>query len=232
LLLYPQQRRTYKASISNTELINTRKLIARYVTFNADLYITAVDGDDIFEYAIEFQTIFDKDIAIRIFRYGFERALNLDYYRDKSHIILKFPEPYLILIEEEPDIHDAVTLEIQVPKSESFHFRINILKYWTYDLGKLYEENKYLLYPLQIFKLRKEMVKSFYDPEVEARGMEKGIQKGIQKGMEKGIEKATKNIAENMIKDGDTDEKIKRCTGLKEEDIYKLRKLLETQGEH
>ena len=40
---------------------------AQYKMLRADMYITAKDKDRTFEYAIEFQTAFDKDIAIRIF---------------------------------------------------------------------------------------------------------------------------------------------------------------------
>ncbi|EQB87914.1 hypothetical protein M918_06745 [Clostridium sp. BL8] len=62
------------------------------------------------------------------------------------------------------------------------------------------------------------MFKSFYDPEVEKRGIvigfEKGIQKGIQKGIEQGIEqgiekgvqqgqdKAKVEIARNLLRKG------------------------------
>ena len=93
-----------KISYSNTEIINTKNLSAQYVAFHADIFITAEEGNNIFEYAIEFQTAFDKDIAIRMFRYSFERAVRLDYYREKNR-----------------------------------------------------KGNKYLLYPIQVFNLRKAM---------------------------------------------------------------------------
>jgi hypothetical protein len=157
-----------KISYGNTEIINNNPKIVRkkrksmtlrknYITFHADLYLRVEDNDEAYEYAIEFQTVFDKEIAIRIFRYNFERAISLDYYRDKNRIILNFPEPYLILIEEDKDVSDTITLELRVPKRNSYEFDIKVLRYWNYDLDKLYEENLYLLYPLQIFRLRKEM---------------------------------------------------------------------------
>ena len=64
------------------------------------------------------------------------------------------------------------------------------------------------------------MVKSFYDPKVEKKGIEKGIEKGI------------KFVAENMIKDGDSNDKIKRNTSLEEEQIDEIRKLIKSNGEH
>ena len=70
------------------------------------------------------------------------------------------------------------------------------------------------------------MIKSFYDPEVEKKGIEKGIEKGIGKG----AILAAKAV--NMIIDGDSNEKIKKNTGLEESIIVELRKSLEPKGEH
>jgi hypothetical protein len=50
-----------------------------------------------------------------------------------------------------------MTLELRVPKIEPYEFKIKVLKYWTYDVDRLYKENLYLLYPIYIFKLRKAM---------------------------------------------------------------------------
>jgi hypothetical protein len=168
---------SYNAKISygNTEIINDKLKLntsisqrKNYITFHADLYLRVEDNKETYEYAIEFQTVFDKEIAIRVFRYSFERAISLDYYREKNRIILNFPEPYLILIEEDKDVGDTLTLELRVPKRDSYEFDIRVLRYWNYDLEKLYEENLYLLYPLQIFRLRKEMEQVYNrkNPEV------------------------------------------------------------------
>ncbi len=285
-----------KITYNNTEIVNSNIFLAQFKTFRADMFITAIYKDKTFEYAIEFQTAFDKDIAIRIFRYSFERAIRLDYYRNKNLVRLQFPEPYIILLEEERNVSDELTLELLIPKGQAVRFNVKILKYWNYNLDKLYRENKYLLYPLQVFKLRKEMeslrakgiegtvmeklkeklkytieetlkaidkayedgkieltdydemitilinlnsyllrsykikgeieeevarmIKTFYDPKVEERGIEKGIEQGI------------KLIATNMIKDGESNEKINRYTGLDEKVIMELRKLIEGKGEH
>ena len=93
------------------------------------MYITAKDKDRTFEYAIEFQTAFDKDIAIRIFRYSFERALRIDYYRNKNLVRLQFPEPYIILLEEESNLADELTMELVIPKRDIIRFNVAVLKY-------------------------------------------------------------------------------------------------------
>jgi hypothetical protein len=291
-------------SYSNTEIINTERITSSYITFNSDMFISVVDGNNVFEYAIEFQTLFDKEILVRMFRYSFERAVKLEDYRDRNKIKLRFPEPYLILLEESKNVNDKLILEIEIPKAKSIKFKVKVLKYWNYDLKKLYEENMYLLYPLQIIKLRKDMeriknskgtesyinnrisllnkrlievvresleaidkaykdgkidindydemtiiienlnsylinkyniksnvekeisvmVKSFYDPEVEARGMEKGIAKGIEKGIEK--------VAANMLLHGEKEENVKKYTGLSDEQIEKIKEYIKSQGTH
>jgi len=269
------------------------------------MYITITDGDEVYEYALEFQTIFDKEIVVKIFRYSFERAVKLaDYSKAKEVIKLKMPEPYIILIEETEGVEDTIKLEMKFGKEVTLKYDIKVLRYWTYDLKKLYEENMYLLYPLQIFKLRKKMnevsvsnkveeakqsemfklyeemmlvlkntltaidkayedgkieisdynemnivienlssyfinvygkyrdfdlevesmVKSFYDPRVEERGIEKGI--------EKGMEKAKLDVVQNMLAEGESEDKIKKYTGVTDKDIQKIRKILEAQGEH
>ncbi|MBU5269479.1 hypothetical protein KQH99_06330 [Clostridium cochlearium] len=58
------------------------------------------------------------------------------------------------------------------------------------------------------------MVKSFYDPKVEERG--------IQKGMEKGIEKGKIEVARNLLKMGMDLLAIVQATGLSKEEIKKI----------
>ena len=160
---------SYDCEISypNTEIINNESntkgdIMASslgYITYHSDLYITALDKGRKIEYAVEFQTKYDEDIGIRMLRYGFERGAKISHFINKSKIVMEFPQPYLILLEEEKHVEDVLTVEIIFPKGESIDYNINVLKYWHYDLNRLYRENLYLLYPLQIFRLRKDMEK-------------------------------------------------------------------------
>lgn len=100
----------------NIIVMNSSKLISFY----ADMYITITDGNEVYEYALEFQTIFDKEIAVRIFRYSFERAVKLaDYSNSKEIIKLKMPEPYIILIEETGGVKDNIKLELEFGKKQN-----------------------------------------------------------------------------------------------------------------
>ncbi|NOH14806.1 hypothetical protein [Clostridium cochlearium] len=70
------------------------------------------------------------------------------------------------------------------------------------------------------------MVKSFYDPKVEERGIQKGmaqgIEKGIEKGMVQGIEKGKIEVARNLLKMGMDLLAIMQATGLSKEEIKKI----------
>lgn len=270
-----------KFDYGDNEINNIDKI--KYVTFRADMYISVKDKDRRYQYALEFQTIFENDMAIRIFRYSFERAVKLnENIENKNHIKITLPKPYLIVLEEEKDLGDKLKLEIEIENGESFFYNIDVLRYWTYDLDKLYSENLYLLYPLQLFRIRKsmqdisnsknsyeykkekmlliyeeliriiektlkaidkaynegkikindynemnvvienlnsyfgdmygkygdideevnKMVKTFYDPNVEKKGIEKGMEQGIKKSIEnqrlKDIERVKKLLTKKF----------------------------------
>ena len=293
---------SYEAKLyyADKEINNYNKKINRYISFYADMYIKVIDREKIYEYEIEFQTVYENSMAIRMFRYGFERAVKLADYNSikEGKIKMKLPDPYLIVLEEDKDIPENIYLEIEIPKQNSVTYSCKVLKYFTYNIDTLLNENMYLLLPLQIFKLRrkmyqisnsnlpidkkknkmigvynqlkiviedtlkaidlsynnskinledydemtsaieninsyflgmygkytdfdeevKEMVKSFYDPKVE----ERGVQKGIEKGIEKGVERGKIEIASEMIKEGESIEKIKKYTKLEENKILEL----------
>lgn len=76
------------------------------------------------------------------------------------------------------------------------------------------------------------MVKSFYDPRIAEKGRQKGIEEGIEKGRQKGIEEAKVDVVKNMLVDGEPEEKIKKYTGVTDEDIEIIKRLISTQGEH
>lgn len=52
------------------------------------------------------------------------------------------------------------------------------------------------------------------------------------KGIEKGIEKGKLDVAVMMLTDGENEEKIKKYTGLSDEQLEKVKQLIKTQGTH
>gem|GEM_PF-229841 len=140
----------------NVENIN-RNINNEILNFRADMYIEVTYNEKIYEYALEFQTKYEKEMGIRIFRYGFDRAVKGFTELNKNTLTINFPEPYIIVLERENELEDKIILQINFPKKESISYEINVLKYWEYNLQKLHEENKYLLYPLQLFNYRRFM---------------------------------------------------------------------------
>jgi hypothetical protein len=52
------------------------------------------------------------------------------------------------------------------------------------------------------------------------------------KGIEKGVEKNKFDVASNMLLGGESEEKVKKYTGLSDEQIQKIKEYIKTQGTH
>ncbi len=153
---------TAKVSYGSTEFIRDD-----LVKSTADMFIEVASGKTIYRYHIEFQTTYDKNIIIRMFRYGFEKAKELLDLADLTKPPeMEFPDPRVIFIEENEKIPDILQLRIKIPKQESLLYQVPAFKYWLYDTQQLYAKKMYLLLPLQVFKIRKYLrVKSKMDAE-------------------------------------------------------------------
>lgn len=146
-----------KITYGDKEFSRINKSTRVIVNFFADMYINVDNGDKIYEYEIEFQTKYEKGLIIRMFRYGFERAVKLLDYNDYPNDIIEInvPEPYIIVIEEKEKTPDKLQLKINFPKSYSFTYSCNVFKYYEKDVEDLRDNNMYLLLPLSIVKIRK-----------------------------------------------------------------------------
>ena len=142
---------TATVSYGNTEFIRDD-----LVKSTADMIVEVSTGRNIYRYHIEFQTTYDKNIVIRMFRYGFEKAKELLDLSDLTRPLeMEFPDPRVIFIEENEKIPDILQLRISIPKQGSLLYQAPAFKYWLYDARRLYAEKMYLLLPLQVFKIRK-----------------------------------------------------------------------------
>jgi hypothetical protein len=94
------------------------------------MYIRVVDKENIYEYEIEFQTIYEDSMAIRMFRYGFERAVKIADYSSikEGRLKIKLPEPYLIVLEEDKNVQENIFLEIEIPKQDIIKYSCKVLK--------------------------------------------------------------------------------------------------------
>ncbi|HHW44106.1 DUF4351 domain-containing protein [Desulfofundulus thermobenzoicus] len=142
---------TAEVSYGSTEFIRDD-----LVKSTADMMVEVLSGRTIYRYHIEFQTTYDKNIVIRMFRYGFAKAKELLDLSDLTGPVeMEFPDPRVIFIEENEKIPDVLQLKIKIPKQSSLLYQVPSFKYWLYDARQLYARKMYLLLPLQVFKIRK-----------------------------------------------------------------------------
>ena len=144
---------TAKVSCGSTEFIRDD-----LVKSTADMFIEVASGKTIYRYHLEFQTTYDKNIVVRMFRYGFENAKELLDLSDLTGPLeMEFPDPRVIFIEENEKIPDILQLRVKIPKQEALFYQVPTFKYWLYDARQLYNKQMYLLLPLQVFKFRKHL---------------------------------------------------------------------------
>jgi hypothetical protein len=143
-----------KISISNNEFVTEELSILR-----GDLFLT-VSGTkkpEPYHYHIEFQTLNDATMVIRMFEYGFKKARELARYDNGGETILIIPRQLVIFIEQNNNIKDELKLKIIFPDTEEIIYTVPVMKYWEYDHKDLLKRKLYPLLPLQVFKLRYKM---------------------------------------------------------------------------
>ena len=130
----------------------------------SDIRIKANDNSREFQYSIEFQTKEDKSIAIRLFKYSFNLAIQ-DIQKYENKIVINLPKPYVIVLEESRDVPDKYEFIMRLDEKE-LRYECNVLKYFEYDIEKLYSENMYLLFPIKIIEVRKDIRKIKYSKNI------------------------------------------------------------------
>ena len=97
-------------------------------------------------------------MVIRMFRYGFEKAIELAGSKDADPpIILEFPRQLVIFLEENEEIPYILTMERRMPNGEVISYTVPVMKYWRYTAEELKAQKMYALLPLQAFKSRKKI---------------------------------------------------------------------------
>ena len=120
-----------------------------------DLFLNIYDHGRIRKYHIEFQTLNDKTMVLRMFEYGYQKAVELveDY---KKEIRVRFPLQRIIFLEKNKNIPDEIKMVIELNDGTEINYKVPAIKYGEYDIIGLYESNLYVLLPLYVIKLRRE----------------------------------------------------------------------------
>lgn len=135
---------------SNGEFINDD-----YERISGDMYITIRKKERIYRYHIEFQTLNDQSMAIRMFRYGFEKAVEIADPGCKEEIRLEYPRQLVIFLEENENISDQLSFILELPDGNTIRYAVPVVKYWKFTAQDLKDKRMYALLPLQVFKSRK-----------------------------------------------------------------------------
>jgi hypothetical protein len=122
------------------------------------LYIALETEGQRFHYHMEFQTLNDESMVIRMFRYGFEKAVELAKPdKTKERTIITLPKQLVIFIEKNEAIHDVLSFTLRLPDGTEFDYTVPVMQYWTYSTDELINLSMFALLPLQVFQSRKAM---------------------------------------------------------------------------
>jgi hypothetical protein len=114
--------------------------------------IIAIEGKI---YFIEEQTGPDKNMAIRVFEYGYARALKDKEMKD-GMIVLPFPRMIVIYLEAGGITPDVLKIRLEFPDGTKHDFSVKTLKLLDYEVEELAAKGFAPLLPFYIIKLRKE----------------------------------------------------------------------------
>ncbi|MCL2815878.1 MAG: hypothetical protein FWD23_14880, partial [Oscillospiraceae bacterium] len=112
-------------------------------------------------YHIEFQTVNDRTMPVRMFEYGFVIAIQeiksyLTHIRDG--IQLKYPKQYVIFVEQDDDIPEReLTMAVTLWDGDEKEYKVPLMRYWTETTDSLEAKHLEPLLPLQVFKIRKSL---------------------------------------------------------------------------
>ena len=112
-------------------------------------------------YHIEFQTVNDKTMPVRMFEYGFAIAIQeiksyLTHIRDD--IELKYPKQYVIFVEQDDNIPEhELTMKIRLWDGDVKEYKVPLMRYWQETVDSLEAKHLEPLLPLQVFKIRKSL---------------------------------------------------------------------------
>ena len=118
--------------------------------------IVSINGE---RYHLEFQTVNDKTMPVRMFEYGFMIAIQeIKSYLThiKDGIKLNYPKQYVIFVEQNEAIpENELTMKVILWDGDEKEYAVPLMRYWEETPESLEAKHLEPLLPLQVFKLRK-----------------------------------------------------------------------------
>lgn len=116
-----------------------------------------------FHYHVEFQTLNDRRMVVRLFRYGFEKAAEAamgergEEAAGGEPLLLAFPAQVVIFLEENSEIGETLEARLKLPGGAKADYIVPVLRLWTLTPQQMAEKELYALLPLQAFNSRKRL---------------------------------------------------------------------------
>jgi hypothetical protein len=137
--------------------LTTNEYIRNFVASRADIVLVATEKEtqrDLFH--IEVQTVNDREMSIRMLKYGYNIGLAQREESDaEGRRVLKFPHQMVIFLNDDPRIPDTVEVRVIFPDGQEVVYCVPTLKIRNYSMTDLIDRELYLLLPFEIFKVRK-----------------------------------------------------------------------------
>lgn len=140
----------------NAQEVTIERIDPNFIKENMDYEVIKADiilKIDEAKYHIEFQTLNDKSMEIRLFEYGFYLARQ-EAEVEEGIMTLRMPNQAVIFIEENANIRQQ-RMRIVFPNGEEMIYDVETIRFWEYSITELRERRMYNLLPLTIFKHRK-----------------------------------------------------------------------------
>ena len=134
------------------------QLSTEYVTDSLDKFfadILLLVGND--KYLVEAQMTDDKEMALRIFNYGYLDAVKNRTVEDDNVIRVRLPRCIVIYLEPSNSTPDELTVELEFPDNTLHRLTVPTIRFLDYSIAELEERNMTLLLPFYLLKLRKQV---------------------------------------------------------------------------
>jgi len=113
--------------------------------------ILSINGE---RFHLEFQTLNDETMVIRLFEYGFMLSINeikSKLIHIKEGIKLNFPKQFVIFVEQDDAIpENELTMKVVLWNNEEVEYKVPLMKYWKETVASLVEKDLVPLLPLQL----------------------------------------------------------------------------------
>ncbi|RKL62647.1 DUF4351 domain-containing protein [Thermoanaerobacteraceae bacterium SP2] len=188
------------------EQINREYTRLDKTTAIADTVLNIETEERTTKYHIEFQTLNDKTLIIRMIDYGFRIAIDdLDFNKIKpdEQITIEFPSQIIIYLKHSKNIPDELNLTVKMPYTgQEIKYIVPTFKIWEHDPNYYKKQKLYIMLPLRIITLSEELER------LKKRKLKKEEKTKLQDEYRKKITGIIENIINELKEALDTDEII------------------------